>query len=89
MSASVSAVPEDEIAQRLIQVLGEFETVANSVTPEEAERSLDETTLQVFWRDWPSISSWAGALWRVVNQNLAGPARPPQDPDLDETGSSG
>lgn len=80
---------DDEIAQRLIQVLGEFETVAKAVTPEEAERALDETTLQVFWRDWPSISSWAGVLWRKLNQNLADPARPSQDPDLDETGGSG
>jgi hypothetical protein len=85
----VYVVADDESAQRLIQALGELEAVASAVSPEEAVRSLDEATLQVFWRDWPNISSWAGALWRRLNQDLAGPARPSQDPDLDETGGSG
>ena len=82
-------VADDESAQRLMDALGELETIADTLTPEEAERSLDDATLQVFWRDWPNISSWAGALWRRLNQDLAGPARPPQDADLDETGGSG
>ena len=52
-------------------------------------RKLDEATLQVFWRDWPNISSWAGALWRKLNDDLDQPARPTRDPDLDEVGGSG
>jgi hypothetical protein len=40
--------------------------------------------MQVLWRTWPGISSWAGSLWRLLNEELP-------DPDLnaDEVGGSG
>jgi hypothetical protein len=44
---------------------------------------LDDITLQVFWRDWPHLSSWAGALWRRLNTELARPATPTSGSDLD------
>jgi hypothetical protein len=80
---------QDELAGRLIEALSELDEVAGAMTAEEAVAELDEPTLQVFWRDWPNISAWAGALWRKLNEDLAQPARPPQDPDLDEVGESG
>ena len=80
---------DDEIAGRLIQALNELEGVADAMTADEAVRLLDDATLQVFWRDWPHISSWAGALWRLLNDELADAAAPPSDPDLDEVGEGG
>ena len=80
---------DEHAAERLIQALGELESIASGVTPDEAARSLDDATLQVFWRDWPSIGSWAGALWRQLDQDLGAPAQPHGEPDLDEVGESG
>jgi hypothetical protein len=85
----VPAVAGDDAAQRLIGALSELEAVADELTPDEAVDALDDASLQVFWRDWPNLSSWAGALWRRLNADLAGPASPPKDPDLDEVGEAG
>jgi hypothetical protein len=82
-------VAQDDDAARLMQALSELDEIADAMTPEEAARGLDEATLQVFWRDWPHLTSWAGALWRKLNEDLAEPARPPEDPELDEVGGSG
>jgi hypothetical protein len=64
----------DEFSDRLLHVLSELEEIADSVTPAEAVRHLEESTLQLFWREWPHVSSWAGSLWRVLNEDIAGPA---------------
>jgi hypothetical protein len=82
-------VADDELGERLIQALTQFEEVADAVTADDAVHTLDDASLQVFWKDWPNVSSWAGALWRKLNEDLAQPARPPSDPDLDEVGGSG
>jgi hypothetical protein len=79
----------EDAGDRLVSALSRLETVADEVTPDEALHAIDEATLQVFWRDWPNISAWAGSLWRRLNEDLAGPAAPPQDPDLDEVGEGG
>ena len=80
---------EDELDLLLLDALSGLDEVAAGLTAEEAVAQLDDATLQVFWRDWPNLSSWAGGLWRRLNDDLAEPARPPQDPDLDEVGESG
>lgn len=80
---------EDEVAERLMDALSQLEQVADAVTPDEAVSTLDDASLQVFWRDWPQVSAWAGSLWRKLNEDLAAPARPSQDPELDEVGGSG
>ena len=49
----------------------------------------DATTLQVFWKRWPGVSSWAGSLWRLLSEEMSGPSTPHQDPELDEVGDSG
>jgi hypothetical protein len=70
---------EDAMADtslQLLEAMEAFHEVADSLTPEAALEALDESSLQVFWRDWPDIASWAGALWRALNSELAEPASP-------------
>jgi hypothetical protein len=45
--------------------------------------------MQVFWRTWPRISSWAGSLWRLLNEEFMDPAVSSKDPGTDEVGGSG
>jgi len=82
------AAVADDAAEGLLQALSLLDEIADELTPDEAARTIDEASLQVFWRDWPNISSWAGAVWRQLNADLAEPARPPQDAELDEVGGS-
>jgi hypothetical protein len=83
-----AGVDVDDAGTRLIEALTQLEEVADSVTPDEAVQRLDEASLQVFWRDWPQLSAWAGAVWRKLNHELSEPARP-QDDQASETGGSG
>lgn len=78
-----------DTSQQLIEAIEALEEVADAITPEVAAAELDETSLQVFWRDWPQISSWAGSLWRRLNQEMAEPASPAdrEDVDIDIGGS--
>ncbi|HZQ87537.1 MAG TPA: hypothetical protein VFA83_22015 [Acidimicrobiales bacterium] len=80
---------DDELAGRLLEALAALDDVCGELTADEAVAELDEGTLQVFWRDWPNISAWAGSVWRRLDKDLAQPARPAQDSDLDEVGGSG
>jgi hypothetical protein len=77
---------DDRIPDRLLEALSDLDDVADEVTAHEAAAALDEATLQVFWRQWPRVGAWAGALWREINQDLMAPASPHDDPDLDEVG---
>ena len=79
---------QDDLDGRLIEALSDLDEVAAELTADEAVTALDEATLQVFWKDWPNIRSWAGSLGRKRNEDLAQPARP-TDADLDEVGGSG
>jgi hypothetical protein len=78
----------DDVSDRILRVISEFEEIAYAVTPEEASRTVEEPTLQLFWRQWPHIGSWAGSLWRLLNEDIVDPATAPSD-DLDEVGESG
>lgn len=78
---------DHELGERLLEALSGLDDVSGELTAEEALAELDDATLQVFWRDWPNISAWAGALWRRLNDDLARPASPPTS-DLDEVGGS-
>jgi len=80
---------QKDVGEGLVEALSLLEDVADALTPDEAVRRLDDASLQMFWRVWPDVSSWAGALWRQLNADLAEPARPPRDPELDEVGGSG
>ena len=78
-----------DTTDRFLDAIHELQAVADDVTPEDAARTFDETTLQNFWRDWPHISSWAGALWRKLNEDVEQHAAPATDEDLHEVGEAG
>lgn len=73
-------------SNRFLECIEELQRITASVTPEEAREDFDPATLQIFWSEWPRLGSWAGALWRVLNQDLAEPAEAFTDPETDEVG---
>jgi hypothetical protein len=79
----------EDISDRFLDAISGFEEVADAVTPHDASRQLDEASMQVFWRTWPGVSSWAGSLWRLLNEELMDPAVSSHDSDSDEVGGSG
>jgi hypothetical protein len=70
-----------DVAQQLIEAMESLDDVAFTITADEAVKELDEATLQVFWRDWPRIQSWAGSLWRQLNDELEEFASPAGEVD--------
>ena len=79
----------EDISDRFVDAISRFEEIADAVTPHDAYRHLDETRMQVFWKTWPGISSWAGSLWRLLNEELMDPAVSSDDSDSGEVGGSG
>jgi hypothetical protein len=78
----------DDVAGEFLDLIHHLEDVRDAVTPERAHAEFDQLTLQVFWKTWPGISAWAGSLWRLLSEELAGPATPYRDTDVDEVGGS-
>lgn len=78
----------DELACQFLDLIHGLEEVRDAVSAERAHAEFDETTLQVFWKTWPGVSAWAGCLWRMLSEELAGPASPLIDAELDEVGGS-
>lgn len=68
-----------ETSLQLLEAMEAFCDITDAVTPEAAAEELDETSLQIFWRDWPHISAWAGSLWRQLDRDLAESASPSQE----------
>ena len=66
----MEGAPVEDISDRFLDAISRLEAVADAVSPHDAHRQLDETSMQVFWRTWPGISSWAGSLWRLLNEEL-------------------
>jgi hypothetical protein len=79
-------VARTETGDRLLALLGELDAITREVPAEEASRLLDAATLEVFWRDWPHVRTWAETVWQRLGQDLAVPAQPVDDPELDEVG---
>jgi hypothetical protein len=79
----------DEASDRLLRAMDEWERVAEDATPDEAARGFDEGTLQVFWQRWPHVSTWGGALWRRLNEDLVDAAKPVDESDFHEIGGEG
>jgi hypothetical protein len=79
----------DDPAASLDQALALLGQLGREVPAHDAVTELDDATLQVFWREWPRVSGWAGTLWRLLDADLALAAKSPADPDLDEIGGSG
>lgn len=76
-------------ADQFMKLIHQFEDFADSISPERVHMEFDETTLQVFWMRWPELSSWAGALWRMLSEELSGPAAPHSEAELHEVGEGG
>ncbi|HTP15623.1 MAG TPA: hypothetical protein VMK13_07270 [Streptosporangiaceae bacterium] len=79
----------DDVAGQFLDLIYGLEEVRDAITPERAHADFDETTLQVFWKKWPSLSGWAGSLWRMLSEELAVASAPHLDTELDEVGGSG
>ena len=79
----------DDNADRFLDLIHNLVEVTDGITPAQAHAQFDETTLQVFWKKWPEVSQWAGSLWKMLSDELSGPATPHRDPELDEVGESG
>ncbi len=77
------------VSDRFLDLIHDLEEVRDAVTPERAHAHFDELTLQVFWMKWPSLSEWAGSLWKMLSEELADPSSPHHDAELDEVGGSG
>ena len=75
----------DDISDRLLHVFSELEDISSEMTPEEARSALEESALQLFWRQWPHVSSWAGSVWRLLNEDTVDPAGPASG-EFDEVG---
>lgn len=78
----------DDAAEQFLDLIHRLEEIRDGMTPERAHAEFDEITLQVFWMKWPGLSAWAGSLWRMLSEELAGPASPYRDAELDEVGGS-
>jgi hypothetical protein len=78
----------EDITDKFLELVHEFEDVAASVTPQQALAEFDETALQVFWMKWPHMSAWAGRLWSMLSAELADPSTQ-HDPEMNEIGESG
>src|SRR5271157_4543614 len=79
----------DGSADRFLDLMHQLEDFTHSVSPEQAHTQFDETTLQLFWMRWPQLSAWAGSLWRLLSEELAGPSSPHDESELFETGEGG
>ena len=80
----------DDISDRFLDAISRLEAVADAVGLHDAYRQLDETSMQVFWRRWPGISSWGGlAAAAAAERRAHGPGRLSHHPDADEVGGSG
>src|SRR2546430_15410603 len=79
----------DGSADRFLDLMHQLEDFTHLVSPEQAHTQFDETTLQLFWMRWPQLSEWAGSLWRLLSEELAGPSAPHDESELVEIGESG
>jgi hypothetical protein len=85
----MEGAPVEDISDRFLDAISRLEEVADAVSPQDAHGQLDETSLQLFWRTWPGIGSWAGSLWRLLDEELVDPANSSTDLDAEEVGGSG
>ena len=74
------------IGDQLLIALAELRAIAQAVPAADAMTVLDETEAEVFWRDWPEVRTWTEALWQRLDHDLAQPAQPQRDAELDEVG---
>jgi hypothetical protein len=71
---------------RLVAALAELISLTQDLPADDAPDRLDDTTLEVFWREWPQVRRWGEILSQRLAADLARPAEPVRDHALDETG---
>ena len=76
-----------EMSDRFMALISELEDITDEVSPGDAARSMDDSALQQFWRQWPNVSAWAGSLWRELDQDISDHASPASDGVVDVGGS--
>jgi hypothetical protein len=79
----------NDASEQLLNALEQWERVVGAASPDEALRTFDEATLQVFWQRWPQVSSWGGAVWRHLNADLADAATPADESEHHDVGGEG
>lgn len=79
----------EDASERLLRALEAWENAVELATPDEAVGTFDEASLQVFWQRWPHVSSWGGAVWRRLNEEMADAATPLADSEHHEVGGEG
>ncbi len=79
----------EDVADRFLELIHDLEDISTTLSAQRALAEFDETTLQVFWKKWPHVSAWAGALWSMLSAELSAPSSPQRDAEHDETGESG
>jgi hypothetical protein len=79
----------EDVGDRFLDLVHDLEELTRGLAPEQAHQQFDATTPQVFCTRWPGLSAWAGSLWRMLSEEMSGPASPHRDPELDEVGDSG
>jgi hypothetical protein len=77
----------DGPSARLLLALADLTQIAAAIRPQDAPGEFDETVTEVFYRDWPTIRSWAESLWQHLNGDLGRAALPDADPKSPETGT--
>jgi hypothetical protein len=83
-------VPMNDPGAALVEALDTLHGVASQLTADDAAHELDAATLHVFWREWPALARWSGALWRRLNTDFETPSSAPKDDDdVRELGGSG
>jgi hypothetical protein len=80
---------ENELGARLLVALSDFVDVTAAIPPDLAIETFDQTVAEVFFRDWPTIRSWAESVWQRVEGDLTRAALPEEDPRSPETGTGG
>lgn len=78
----------NDASERFLEAISTLDEISSDLSADDARDTFDDATLQVFWKQWTHIASWAGALWRRLNDDLAAPATPPRNPE-DEVGGPG
>ena len=76
----------DTASARLIEALTDLTQVTAAVPSDSALDSFDKTTNEVFFRDWPTVRSWAESLCQRLDDEFGHAALPDHHPRSPETG---
>ena len=70
----MKGAPVDDISDRFLDAISRLEAVADAVIPSRRPPPTGRDEHAGLLEEWPGISSWAGSLWRLLNEELMDPA---------------